>query len=145
MQLKSEMINLLHTLNMYPQEPLLIDFPVLKEKIDLLLKKYITDIEATKEAKYLVWGIDNNYEAPGYFAWENGRIFSHEDIFPLKEILYCGESFFIPNNSEKYVFKEYGIDYLTVHKGFGKSIHCKEFFSNDNQIELCKKIISEKE
>jgi len=128
-------------LDSYPSEPLLKDYPELKAGLDQLFERYIQRTQAPLDSQWLVWGMDNNYEGPSAFAWNHGRIFLVKDIFPLKECLYEGEVYQIPNNYEKYAFAEYGIRYVEMPKNMGSSIHWKEFFSGENQPALARKLI----
>ena len=128
-------------LKSYPAEPLLKGYPQLKAELDKLFERYIKRTTGTEESKYLLWGMDNNYDAPGAFAWSHGRIFEYTDIFPLKKCLYEKEIFWIPNNYEKYAFAEYGIRYVEMPQNLGDSIHWKGFFSGTGQLEAAKELI----
>ena len=94
-----------------------------------------------KDTNYLVWGIDNNYEGPAAFAWNHGRIFEYKDIFPLRECVFEGKTYKIPNNYEKYAFAEYGVRYVEMPKNMGESIHFNQYFAGEDQIKFAKELI----
>lgn len=57
-----------------------------------------------REGKYIYYGIDNM----GIFqSFHRGQWIPKDVVFPLQEILYEGESFWIPHNPEEYLNYEY--------------------------------------
>lgn len=128
-------------LNSYPAEPTLEGFSELREGLDEIFERYIHNMQGTEKSKYLIWGMDNNYEDSSAYAWKHGRIFAIDDIFPLLECEYEGEKFLIPNNFEKYAMAEYGIRYVEMPSNMGESIHFTQYFSGANEIENIKKLI----
>lgn len=48
----------------------------------------------------------------------------------MKEHIYEGKLYNIPANYEKYIFAEYGIDYLEMPDTIGISAHLKQYFGN---------------
>ncbi len=102
----------------------------LKNYLDKLIDRYINKFKSKNKSDYITWGIDNNFENQTKYAWNNGRIFKYNDIFPLKEHIYEGKLYNIPANYEKYIFAEYGIDYLEMPDTIGISAHLKQYFGN---------------
>ncbi len=141
--LKKQAIDMCHDMNMHPHEPMLREFPELKEQLDTLFEKYIRRTQGEQSSKWVVWGIENNYEDQRAFAWNHGRIFAKDDIFPLKEFIFEGELFFVPSSYEKYAFAEYGIDYLEIPKNMGESVHWNQFFASSEQMDLAKQILQD--
>lgn len=133
--------NLCHDLQCHPSDPTLKDFSELHSALDRLINVYIARTQGAKSGKWILWGMDNNYEDSQAFAWNHGRIFLKDDIFPLTKCFFEGEEFFIPKNFEKYAFSEYGIRYVEIPRNMGDSIHMKEFFGKPEQIEQAKKLI----
>ncbi len=64
------------------------------------------------------------------YAYNHGRIFKYDDIFPLKECMFEGNLYNIALNFEKYVFAEYGIGYLEMPDTIGISAHIKTYFKD---------------
>ena len=60
--LKKQAIDMCHDMNMHPHEPMLREFPELKEQLDTLFEKYIRRTQGEQSSKWVVWGIENNYE-----------------------------------------------------------------------------------
>lgn len=126
-----------------PQNNCIDDRPELKSNIDKLIDAYIEKIKGSEDSQYIVWGIDNNYENNTRFAWHNGRIFRKSDIFPLKKATYEGEEYLIPCNFEKYIFAEYGINYLEMPNNMGVSMHINNYFKNKDIENLYYKLIKQ--
>lgn len=119
------------------------DTPEFKSKIDNLIDTYIKRFYSTS-GNYICWGIENNFEIPSKFAWHNGRIFKKEDIFPLRRGTFEGDLYWIPCDSVKYCFSEYGIDYLEMPNSIGVSVHKGEYFRSCDiagQYDELKKLI----
>lgn len=100
----------------------------LKTVLDGLVDSYIDRVAShNSNSKYLLWGMDNNYENHTRYAWHHGRIFAQEDIFPLAEHEFEGMMCTVPANFEKYVFAEYGIEYLEMPNSFGAPVHTRYY------------------
>lgn len=97
-------------------------------ELDYRINAYKSERSSSK--KYVVWGLDNNYEGPGKFAWEHGRIFLTDDIFPLVSCTYNNEMYFVPNNYEFYAYSEYGIQINEMHESFGLAVHYASYFNS---------------
>lgn len=142
LELKKIQPDLCVKLKSFPQEPLLIGFTELKSALDDCFERYISDSKSQDEkSSYILWGIDNNYEDESRFAWNYGRIFKRNDIFPLKSSEFEGEKYSIPNNFDKYTFAEYGIAYDDLSPNFGQSIHLNQYFRTQEQLDLANKLI----
>lgn len=115
-------------------------YPELKEEVDRLINTYIRRFRAKTPSDYIAWGIDNNFENKTRFAWHNGRIFLERELFPLKTAEFEGEIYYIPADYEKYVFAEYGIDYLEMPGDVNHTKHVPELFRGKNISELCKEM-----
>ena len=129
-------------LGLYPSDPLLINEPELRRKLDKLFQSYINFTQSKHDSVYIVWGMDNNYENKDAYAWNHGRIFSKKDIYPLVECDFEGQRMYIPCDYEKYCIAEYGIRYIELHKSMGNSIHINEFYSGVDSIECAKQLIA---
>lgn len=112
---------------------------IAKYKVDEVIDRYV-NIFAKKEGKYLLWGLDNNYENETRYAWHHGRIFRYEDIFPLQIKEYEGMKCYIPANYEKYSLAEYGMRYLDMPDIIGNSIHWNQYFKNIDLYDVYKKL-----
>ena len=132
-------------LNSYPQEPTLQGHDELKSALDKLFARYIHRTQGPSNSKYLVWGMDNNYEDPNAYAWNHGRIFRKEDIFPLQECSFEGRIYHIPNNYEKYAYAEYGVRYVEMPNNLGESIHWRQYFSKNGAIDHAKELIQKEQ
>ncbi len=106
------------------------DNVLLKEYLDKLINIYINKFKSENKSEYITWGIDNNFENHTKYAYNHGRIFKYDDIFPLKECMFEGNLYNIPLNFEKYVFAEYGIGYLEMPDTIGISAHIKTYFKD---------------
>ena len=112
------------------------EYPALKKELDRLIDGYIKKFEGSPDDGYIAWGIDNNFENSTRYAWHHGRIFTYGDIFPLKEVTYEGMICCAPAEFRKYVFAEYGIDYLEMPDNIGQAAHWNTYFNGQNIQEL---------
>lgn len=143
-RLRQQLLQIMKKYNYYPRNERLDEIPELKAEIDRLFDQYI-DVTASKsDTGILVWGLDNNYENKDAFAWNHGRVFEVDDIFPLMPVKFEDEMYYIPNNYEKYAYSEYGIGIYDVHKGMGVGAHLNQYFKDQEQINIARKIIEEK-
>lgn len=117
------------------------DSPEVKGEIDHLIDGYIEKFEGKPEDGYIAWGIDNNFENETRYAWHHGRIFSYSDIFPLKEVAYENTACYAPAEFRKYIFAEYGIDYLEMPSNIGQPAHLNQYFGGKNIRELYEKFL----
>lgn len=108
----------------------LTDRPEYKKQVDNLIDSYIKKFQASGSTRYIYWGIDNIWGNETFYCWRCGKIFSVQDVFPLKTCEYEGEEFYIPANYRKYVFAEYGIDYLELPGDIGYAKHMDFYFQN---------------
>ena len=108
----------------------------LKSELDSLIDSYIYKFKYNNSSDYILWGLDNNYENSTRFAWHHGRIFSKNDIFPLQEVVYDNEIYYMPINYKKYIYAEYGINYLDMPTNIGQAVHFNEYFSNKDIYKL---------
>lgn len=104
----------------------------LKNELDALIDAYIHKFKSDESAKYISWGMDNNYENPTRYAWHHGRIFKKSDIFPLKEAEYDGELYYIPANFKFYALSEHGLNYLDMPMGIGQAAHLNTHYKGRN-------------
>lgn len=60
-------------------------------------------------------GKDNLYGYPYHGMYVKGerKYYTHDDIFPLQEIEFEGYNFFMPHNTDAYLTKLYGKNYMT--------------------------------
>lgn len=96
----------------------------------LLSKKLINFLEKilkNKKSKICGYGLD--------MIPRNS--FKIKDIFPLKDIEFCGELFKIPNNEKKYLEELYGKNYMILPKREDRKTHAEkiEIFENDQYKE----------
>ena len=68
-------------------------------------------------------------------------IFSKNDIFPLKEINFCGKKFYAPNNYKDVLIQLYGNDYMKLPPIEKRVTHnpIKIVFEDNETIEFDKK------
>lgn len=130
-------------LDEFPDEPTLEGYDDLKEALDEVFDKFITRSRGGSGSRYVLWGMDNAYDAPGTYTASHGRIFDRQDIFPLKECEFEGEKFSIPCNYDKYTFAESGTRYVEVPQNMGESSGWKQFFATQEQLETARQIIEE--
>lgn len=142
-RIRASSMEICKELSAAPKEPTLKGFDKLKEQLDILFNQYIDHNVSTQNSEYILWNEDNNYEDETRYAWHHGRIFKKSEIFPFKKVMYEGMELNIPADYEKYAFAEYGMRYVDMPNNIGSSIHWKEFFSQDGQLELAKKIIQD--
>lgn len=115
--------------------------PELKEPLDKLIDSYIQKFQSPVKTQHICWGMDNNFENQTRFAWRNGRIFTTDEIFPLKPCVYEGVECYVPSDFKKYIFAEYGIDYLEMPSNIGHSAHIKQYFGNQDIYPLYQELM----
>lgn len=133
--IRTQLLNIVKDYNFIPNDSPLENNLKLKNDFDKLLDTYINKVKSNQSAEYICWGLDNNYENSTRYAWHHGRIFSKEDIFPLQECRFNTITCYIPNNFVRYVFAEYGINYLDMPKDMGISKHINNYFSSEEDIK----------
>lgn len=143
--LRTQFAALVAEYKLKPHNEALDDIPELKARLDKLIDLYCGRIISDTPTDWIAWGLDNNYENASRFAWHHGRIFNASDIFPLAECDFENEKMYIPNNYEKYVYAEYGVDYLDMPGDIGISKHVNIYFSHPEDIEGVKQLIADEE
>ena len=143
--LATKISNICSKLGFYLQTNNPLDnLPGLKSKIGNIFDSMINkSLENNTGGNYFLWGLDNNYQNETCYAYNHGRIFHVDDIYPFKKAMFEGREYNIPNNFEKYTEIEYGGSYLDMPHNFGTSVHYDYYFSDINQIEIAKQIISD--
>lgn len=146
-QQKGHMISLLKDVcqkqGEFPDEPTLEGYDELKRLLDNTFDMFITRSAGSKNSKYLLWGMDNTFDAPGTFAAAHGRIFEKRDIFPLKECEFEGEKFTVPCDFDKYTFAECGMRYVEIPPDMGEANQWRQYFTTPEQIENALRIVKE--
>jgi lipopolysaccharide cholinephosphotransferase len=71
---------------------------------------------------------------------KNTIVYNRNDIFPLKEIEFCGRKFYSPNNSNKILSLKYGDDYMVLPPVSERVTHnpLKIVFEDSNVIDFDK-------
>jgi phosphorylcholine metabolism protein LicD len=92
----------------------LITKPDYRRYLNDIVELFIERLRPKKKTNWLVLGIDNNYQSKNSSCFNQGKIFSISDIFPLVEIVFEGCSCYIPKNHERYAIEECRYRYLDV-------------------------------
>ena len=141
MGLARQYITMMKVHGIQPRNETLDDKPSIKLHLDKLIDMWCKRISSKEPTDWIAWGLDNNFENRTRPAWWLGRIFQASDIFPLQECTFEGETMYIPNNFKKYVFTEYGIDYLDMPNDINISKHLSIYFSKQKDLDAIEALI----
>lgn len=81
---------------------------------------YIKDWQTYKNKDYIIFGIEN-------FKPDFKRFYKYDTIFPLKELEFEGNTYYVPNNYDEYLTRQYG-DYMKLPKDFGVQKHISNIY-----------------
>lgn len=145
LEMKRQFHDLVTDYGFVPQNRALEDMPDLKIRLDKLLNQYCERVASKEPSEWIVWGMDNNFGHPGMPCWRIGRVFQKSDIFPLQECTFEGEMMYAPHNIQKYIYAEYGLDYLDMPNDMNVSKHIKNYFSTSTDMDNLRVLVADEQ